>query len=844
MQKVRDLTITDACAGAVARVLCSVLFFALLSVLCPGARSQLLTAQKIGPDLNVQVRMDATGEATLGAWSRDGGEKLAPLLPEVLHCQAGLRPDENGGNALRCARALQNDGLVLVAVLNLAPIARQLDGSAGIQLIVEYPRLGFQSSSVDMTEEENGQRVSRTAHFAAGVTPAPITIRFGYRPDQLAGVYLPLLALALALTLIAAIMSRAGYAPLARYAILLGTMVWMAAAAQLNADAPLRILLFASPLATFVALFVDIWPPLFCVAIGVALGSRLRGGARSARFSEVLGTYAVVPLILTCVVGALPQMTQDNWIATAGWLAAAPLFVLARRAWNRARSRSSIRLLTAGELKERISALAARAGCPQIKTYISFSTHSQVANAFALPGRTIFLTAPLVRSLSKREVDAVAAHELSHVRHSNRGVWMALCIAMLLCETPAREIVYMLPGGLAVAMILPIAIFFVSLRGSRKREFAADASAAALTGDPRAMISSLARIARNNDSPVHMNTIVEWFSSHPSMTRRIATLAAAARLEAAEVQSLSANDDPGEHYEIPAVERGGEIFTAQWQKSNAGIYGWVVIFGSCGAGLLVAWLLERFTGFGIVPILGGIVLGCALTKCAAAVVMARNYTRLRRKLAAKLGADGQSVDGKIVGLAPDGEPRIYGSYRFSDAGLLRFNNGRLCYQSERITIALNPADVLEVGLVPAAPSNWFRRQPMVRFRNPESGQTHAFIMHTLDWLATQRRLLRSIERWRATETSPESTSIKGFNQAPSQVFRNPTIAELARGVLVTGGIALLAAIATCLILRSDWQYVVWALAVTACAYTSMLLPAMLYRPPSLPPEPTSPVESH
>ncbi len=280
--------------------------------------------------------------------------------------------------------------------------------------------------------------------------------------------------------------------------------------------------------------------------------------------------------------------------------------------------------------------------------------------------------------------------------------------------------------------------------------------------------------------------------------------------------------------------RRTEIFTPGWQRTNAGIYGWMVIFGSCGAGLLVAWLLEKLTGFGIAAALGGIVIGCALTKAAAAAAMARNYSRLRRKLAAKLG-----VGGQIVGLAPDGEARIYGSYRFPDVGLLRFENGRLIYKSERMAIALNPADVLEVGMVAAAPSNWFRRQPMVRFRDPRSGTIHAFIVHTLGWLATQRRLLRSMERWRATETSPESTLIEGFNPVASQAFRNPTIAEVARGVLVTGGIALAAATATCWILRFDWQYVAWALAVTACSYASMLLPAMVYRAPSLPPEAAS-----
>ena len=816
-------------AGALVGGLC----FAAVNV----GQAQAIKIQEMGQDLYVQVRMDPTGETTLGAWSTQGGEKLVPILPEVLHCRDGLKAVATGENSIRCLRALRRDGLALEVVLDLAPIARRLDGSKGIMLWVNYPSLGFESSSVAMTEEANGPRVTRTARFAEGDAPAPITIRFGYQPDQLAGVYLPLLALALALTLIAAVMSRAGFAALALSEILLGTMLWMAATSQLQADAPLRILLFGTKLANFAALFADLWPPLFCVAIGVAAGGRMRGGrASSGRFGEVFWTYAIIPLVLTCVVGVLPVMNRSEWGVVAGWLLAAPVYLLLRRSWMRIRARARVLQITAGELKERVSALAARAGCPQVKIYISFSARSQVANAFALPGRSIFLTAPLVQSLSKREVDAVAAHELSHVRarYSSRGGWTALCMAMLFCETPVREVLYMLPGGLFAIMILPIAMFFAALYGSRKREFTADARAAVLTGDPRAMISSLARISRNNDHPLEMNAMVEWFSSHPSTPRRIRALAAAARLEATEVETMISNDDPGEPYEIPAEGAGGDLFTPGWQKTNAGIYGWVVILGSCGAGLLVTWLLERFLGFGILPILGGIALVCALTKGVAATAMALNYNRLRRKLTVKLGFSGQ-----LVGLAPDGVARIYNGYRFSDAGLLRFESGRLCYQSERITIALNPLDVLEVGLVAAAPSNWFRRQPMVRFRNPESGQTHAFILHTVDWLATQRRLVRSFQRWKATQSSAQSTSIDGFNPVAGQPFINPSFAVVGRGFLVTGGIALVVAIPTCWLLGAEWQYVGWALALTACAYLSMLLPAMFYRPPLLPPETAS-----
>jgi len=816
------------------------LFVALAALIAlpQAAKAQVPSLQKMGPELHVQVRLNPTGDAILGAWSSKNAGNLVPLLPEALGCQSGLKADENGGNAIRCSRALTKNGLALESVLDLAPIARQLDGSAAIELWVSSPRLGFETSSAAMNEEIDGPLVTRTVRFEAGVIPAPIKIKFGYEPAQLAGIYLPLLALAVLLTLSAALMSRAGFAGLALSAVLLGTMLWMCASAQFQADVPVRILLFGNPLANYAALFIDLWPPLFCVAIGVAIGSRMRvSSAGSATFGQVVTNYAVVPLILTSVVGALPLMGDDRWFTVACWLAAAPLYLILRRARNRSRARSSVRLMADGELWERVKALASGAGWRQAKLYISFSTRTQIANAFALPGKSIFLTAPLVQSLSKREVDAVVAHELSHSWRPNQSAWTALLFAMLLCETPVSEFVYLLPGGLFTAIIVPIAVFLGALYGSRKREFAADAYAAALTRDPQAMISSLARVARNNNQSLHMNPIMEWFSSHPSTRKRISILAAAARLNAAEVESLSNNNQPGEPYAIPSKESAAVVFSAAWQQANAGIYSWGLLLGSSGAGLLVAWLLHRFAGYGILPILCGIVLGCAFAKFVATTLRWLSYARLRQRLNQKLG-----VGGRLVGLAMDSEARVYGNFRFTDAGLLRFHEGRLCYQSECVTIALNPADVFQIGMVAAAPSNWFRRQPMVQFRNPESGQSHAFILHTLDWLPTQRKLLRAIESWRATaaeRTSPESTIINGFNPVAGQQFRSPAIAVVARAFPITGGITLLAAIVICFIIKAQWQFVAWALVVTACAFTSMLLPAMLYRPasPSVEPAP-------
>ncbi|MGD0903558.1 MAG: M56 family metallopeptidase [Terracidiphilus sp.] len=800
---------------------------ALAGVLCLAA---LPMARGEAPAVTVQVHMETTGDVSVRAWSRETGLDWGPAVAQVIHCQGRMQTEPDRFDEYHCSNALRRDGLSLEAVVDLAPIAQKLADDDEIQLWLNYPRLRFDSSPAFMEEMGGWGRVSRTARIEAGALPAPIHVRFGYRRDQLAGIYLPLVALALALTLMAAIFSRAALAGLSRYVLLLGTILWMGAASQLQAGMLLRILLFGTPLANLAALLVEFWPPLFCVAAGVALGSRKQAATEpSGKFGEVFWSLAVIPLVLTCAVGALAPMMAENWLVAVAWLAAAPIVVLLRRGWIRAKAGARVRQLGGGELKERVSALAARVGRPQVKVIVSFSARSQVSAAFALPGKSIFLTAPLVRSLSKREVDAVAAHELAHFSHSGRGPWMALGIAMVLFETPVRDALPLLPGGFFVAMLVPLTVLFAALRGARRREFAADASAAALTGDPRAMISSLARVTRNNKIPLDMNAAVEWFSSHPSTRKRIHALAAAASLGTAEVEALCASGDPEDHYEIPPEESGGAIFTPAWQKINAGIYGWTAMLGASGAGLSVAWLCVRYAGAGAAQLAGGIILGCLLTKALAATVMAAAYARLRRKLAAKLG-----VGGELVGLAIDDVPRLYDGRRFSDAGLLRFEGGRLCYKSERTSIGLNPADVVEVGMVAASPAAWLKEQPMVRFRSPESGEMQAFILHPLRWLATQRRLLRSIQRWRATSASTESTQISGFNRVAGRPARNPTVAGVARAFLVSGGVTLVAAIAAVPIFGAEWRYVAYSLAITACAHTFLFLPSMLYRMPSAP----------
>ena len=228
------------------------------------------------PTVTLIAQMEATGEVTVRASSRQAGLDLTPVLGAVLHCQGKMKSRDELFGEFRCSHPMQRDGLSLQAVFDLAPIAQKLAPADEIQLWLEYPRLGFETSSTPLKDEGSRWSLTRTAQFTVGDIPGPIHIQFGYHPDQLAIIYLPLAALALALTLIPMSLSRAGLAELNRSVFMLGTILWLGAASRLQAADPLRILLSGTSVANLAAELLAYCSPLLCVAAGAAWGGRKR----------------------------------------------------------------------------------------------------------------------------------------------------------------------------------------------------------------------------------------------------------------------------------------------------------------------------------------------------------------------------------------------------------------------------------------------------------------------------------------------------------------------------------------------------------------------------------------
>jgi len=213
----------------------------------------------------------------------------------------------------------------------------------------------------------------------------------------------------------------------------------------------------------------------------------------------------------------------------------------------------------APDLHQMVATLAARANLPKPKVYI---IHKDTPNAFAT-GRNpshaaVAVTTGLQRILKPNELEGVLAHELGHIK--NRDILISSVAA-----TMAGAIGYMasmaqwamifgggrsnddngrggLIGNLAMMILAPLGASLIQMAISRSREFQADASGAAICGNPMSLASALQKLERyNRQLPMDVNPataqmyivnplsggqLAGLFSTHPPVQERIKRLSA------------------------------------------------------------------------------------------------------------------------------------------------------------------------------------------------------------------------------------------------------------------------------------------------------------------------------
>lgn len=194
--------------------------------------------------------------------------------------------------------------------------------------------------------------------------------------------------------------------------------------------------------------------------------------------------------------------------------------------------------------------LTQKANLPMPKLYI---VQDSAANAFAT-GRSpkhahVAVTTGILEALNDEELEAVLAHEISHIKNYDIRLMMVVfaCITSLnlILDFFLRTLIFgddNKGGFLSYILISILSSFvgiFIQAAISRQREYAADLSGAEITHKPKELASALRKISSKGSklkvqssatahlflaNPLKSSAISKLFSTHPPIEERIRIL--------------------------------------------------------------------------------------------------------------------------------------------------------------------------------------------------------------------------------------------------------------------------------------------------------------------------------
>lgn len=256
----------------------------------------------------------------------------------------------------------------------------------------------------------------------------------------------------------------------------------------------------------------------------IALGAALAGLALITGW-QLIGSWAVIVLV--------------------GFAASVALSVAGTQPGARIRGARKLRYFEAPALFDAVDRLVRRSGIrEEVDLYYARSRTINAATALLGDRPAIIVTDGLLASLPGRELEGVLAHEIAHIRNKDLTTFRVAEVFRHATRIFARIglffLVFALPfvlmsGGIGSGVLLlilaPSLSWLLQLALMRTREFAADATAAGLTGDPLGLALALERIDRAQRRSLRFLGPLgsggepgSLFRTHPATSERVARL--------------------------------------------------------------------------------------------------------------------------------------------------------------------------------------------------------------------------------------------------------------------------------------------------------------------------------
>ena len=265
-------------------------------------------------------------------------------------------------------------------------------------------------------------------------------------------------------------------------------------------------------------------------------------------------------LIIGAIAGAFAYFYRDPWIAV--WTVVVAIIYAVIQYYTA--GATAMAMTGAEEIAKKdnprfyniVENLSITTGLPMPKVYV---IHDKAPNAFAT-GRdpqhaAVAATTGLIDIMDDKELTAVMAHEMSHVKNYDIRVSMIVfglvCVIGLISDLAFRMMFYGnrrrnnegSPVGyvlvLIAAILSPLVAAVAQMAVSRQREYLADASAVNITRYPEGMISALKKLQAHSqpmksqniateamyiNNPLRKGFFSNLLSSHPPIEKRIERL--------------------------------------------------------------------------------------------------------------------------------------------------------------------------------------------------------------------------------------------------------------------------------------------------------------------------------